>query len=184
LDGGGGLTAFHTFLDAHKTGINRDKLQVVDHGERLTFYQAFKYAEENLRGKLVILANSDIYFDSSLGSLGLTDRLNMTRRVFALCRWEGEVFIPRTDSQDSWIFRPPLSSTVLALTNFELGRPRCDSRLAAVLRDAGYDVTSPSIAIRSHHVYYTDQGRSESYGMAEQVPGEGAQVKISLQWLF
>lgn len=33
-------------------------------------------------------------------------------------------FSPRTDSQDAWIFRSPLLSTVADATDFEMGRPR------------------------------------------------------------
>lgn len=33
-------------------------------------------------------------------------------------------FSPRTDSQDTWIFRSPLPLTVADATDFEMGRPR------------------------------------------------------------
>lgn len=33
-------------------------------------------------------------------------------------------FSPRTDSQDAWIFRSPLPSSVVDATDFEMGRPR------------------------------------------------------------
>lgn len=33
-------------------------------------------------------------------------------------------FSPRTDSQDAWIFRSPLPSTVADATGFEMGQPR------------------------------------------------------------
>lgn len=34
------------------------------------------------------------------------------------------VFLPRTDSQDAWIFRSPLKESVVTASGFELGRPR------------------------------------------------------------
>ena len=47
-------------------------LQHVVHS-RLTFHQAFAYAHEHLSGKVVCVANADVYFDHSLGLIGSID---------------------------------------------------------------------------------------------------------------
>ncbi|CAM9749410.1 unnamed protein product, partial [Ectocarpus sp. 6 AP-2014] len=112
-------------------------------------------------------------------------------------------FTPRTDSQDSWIFRSPLPPAVADAASFEMGRPRCDGRLAQVLIDAGYVVTSPSLALVTRHVHGPTRHRpsmrdgglpandtipppsqSGSYRLDTQVPGATASVLISDQWLF
>ncbi|CAM9959572.1 unnamed protein product [Ectocarpus sp. 12 AP-2014] len=112
-------------------------------------------------------------------------------------------FTPRTDSQDSWVFRSPLPPAVADAASFEMGRPRCDGRLAQVLIDAGYGVTSPSLALVTRHVHGLTTHRpsmrdgslpandtilppsqSRSYRLDTQVPGATASVFISDQWLF
>ncbi|CAM9837058.1 unnamed protein product [Ectocarpus fasciculatus] len=84
-----------------------------------------------------------------------------------------------------------------------MGRPRCDGRLAQVLIDAGYGVTSPSLALVTRHVHGLTRHRpsmndgglpandtlpppsqSGSYRLDTQVPGATASVLISDQWLF
>lgn len=85
---------------------------------------------------------------------GICARTRLSLQVFALSAWQSKLvsvnqgdehptnayedhdtlhqhtvigkpeFLPRTDSQDAWIFRSPLSSAVEDATDFEMGRPR------------------------------------------------------------
>ncbi|CAM9618058.1 unnamed protein product [Sphacelaria rigidula] len=198
------------------------KLRVVELGRRMTFRDAIEYANGHLTGEVVALANSDIFFDQSLARLGDPATLDMTSRVFALGTWQSTLtvdqggaimdatvggvnatFLPRVDSQDAWIFRSPLKESVLALAGFEMGRPRCDGRLARVFMDAGYVVTNPALSIVAHHLHSaapvslnsrsgaTSTWRREkkdtnsgTYSGDTQVPGDIASVLISDQWLF
>lgn len=73
---------------------------------------------------------------------------------------------------------------------------RCDNRLAAALLDAGLAVTSPSFAIRAHHLHQQEkvsidpekveekQKRDFGYTGKDQVNGDLAFVLLSDQWLF
>ena len=54
------------------------------------------------------------------------------------------------ESQDAWIFRAPVPP--LATFDTELGRAKCDNRVAFVLGAAGYDVANPAFALRPRHV--------------------------------
>ena len=94
--------------------------------QRLTYGIAFRYAAENLEGRVVVLCNSDIAFDGSLSSLLPSSTLDLRSHVLALSKWveegnpvsddervrreyyEGRLsLVLRTDSQDAWIFRAP-----------------------------------------------------------------------------
>eukprot|EP00903_Cladosiphon_okamuranus_P014127 g13129.t1 len=201
-------------------------------GGRMTFADAIRYCNQVLSDRVVLLSNSDIAFDESLARLGDPYTLDMANKVFALAAWQSKVvsanqvghpasgtgevqetleehvligkpeFSPRTDSQDTWIFRSPLPSTVADATDFEMGRPRCDGRLAQVLLDAGYSVTSPSLSLVTRHVHAPPSAllhngpsafnrssspsswRTSTYRGDTQVAGDVASVPISDQWLF
>ena len=54
----------------------------------------------------------------------------------------------RADSQDAWIFRAPVPP--LATFDTELGRAKCDNRVAFVLGAAGYDLCGNQPVRRVH----------------------------------
>merc|ERR1711871_1722031 len=117
-------------------------------GSRLQFSDAFEYANVNLKGEIVIVANADIYFDSTLNEL-VDSRLDIDFRghVLALLKWKkhfGSISINlRTDSQDAWIFQPPLHSSVINKVKFNVGAARCDNRLAKILDEHGHRPINP-----------------------------------------
>jgi predicted O-linked N-acetylglucosamine transferase (SPINDLY family) len=98
--------------------------------------------------------------------------------VLSLLRWqhhvEGEITLSlRIDSQDAWIFRPPLHDDVIAASHFPLGVPRCDNRLAYVFQALNYTVRNPAMDI--HAIEYqtpTSAFRTGLYGMKDSVPGD------------
>lgn len=95
-----------------------------------------------------IIANSDIYFES-------LDFDVRHHQCFALTRYECATgaFLNRRDSQDSWIFRGLIRNVDLMYCSFSLGRPGCDNRIAWELRNAGYEVTNPSLTIKTYHLH-------------------------------
>ena len=109
---------------------NNNKIIQIKLGRRLMFSDAFGFANDNLTGSYVVLANSDIYFDESLSSLGKADKRNTTNTLIALSKWTNDnngginfsflfalikVILKtyylaltlqlRVDSQDAWIFQ-------------------------------------------------------------------------------
>jgi hypothetical protein len=54
--------------------------------------------------------------------------------VSPFCERKNRIWLPRQDSQDAWIFVAPLHLSVNSpwAFDFELGRPRCDNRIAQV----------------------------------------------------
>jgi hypothetical protein len=127
--------------------------------KRWTFGDFFRLAAERHPGEICVLANSDIAFDESIL---LAAPLAEQGMLVALSRWDnasspsmegrvaGEGWHFFSHSQDVWVFRagglPRLS------TDFQLGVPQCESRLAYEAAAAGVIVVNPALSIRcSHH---------------------------------
>jgi hypothetical protein len=155
-------------------GLDHPKLRTIRHGRRLTFRDAFAYASAHLRGKRVILANTDIYFDRSLARL---EGYPLANRLLCLSRWDvkpdgSSSYFDFGHSQDAWIFESPLREFSC---NWHLGIPGCDNRLTYEAEQAGLEVLNPSRSIRAHHLHlsnvrhYTERQRLP--GPVRAVPG-------------
>ena len=194
--------------------INTHKLKILPLGRRVLFSDVFALANDNFVGRTVIAANSDIYFDESLARLeaasaaaaaaaaagggGGEDGKSLQGTVLALLRWGDKgsyiSLALRSDSQDAWVFQPPLNETLTRkeTTGFFFGAPRCDNVLAHRLIAAGHRVINPSFAIRAIEVATATGGTSEGsaqgasflYEQATAVEGEGQEVLISDRFVF
>jgi hypothetical protein len=165
--------------------LNHPKVEQIVIGRRLRFSDAFNFANERLYGELCIISNADIFFDQSLCKLKDYDLYSF---FVALSRWNvfkdgreqliiGE---PKYDldniqieydeaggflawsSQDCWIFRSPLKSSLLDKTDFELGRPNCDSYLAFLIKMSYYNLINPCEEVIARHLHNGNYGISRS----------------------
>jgi hypothetical protein len=128
------------------------KVQLIEHGKRLTYTHTFDFANRNLAGKRVIVANADIFFDETLA---MVEEVSLRARMLCLSRWdEGTDGLPRhfecADSQDAWIFQPPI---VHIEGDFPFGKPGCDNRVAHEAERAGLAVANPSRTVRARHLH-------------------------------
>lgn len=140
---------------------NVDKIVQRVVGERLTFEMAFSYANDfDSEGDLIwILSNADIYFDESLK---LVEWEYLDGVVYALTRHDVQAdgAIKLVDSafahgcQDAWFFRSPLPLNSM-FTQFYLGIPGCDNRIANEFIQAGSKVINPAYLLRSLHLDLT-----------------------------
>jgi hypothetical protein len=122
---------------------NHNKITQLVLGRRLTFSDAFRVGNELASGRKIIIANADIFFDTSLNTILSRDGSVLNKTVLALSKWiphdETSFTIPlRVDSQDAWIYTSPMAEPVITDANFFLGAPRCDNRLARILMDRDY----------------------------------------------
>ena len=135
-----------------------DKAQQRVIAERLTFARAFAYANEyDPQGRRQwILANADICFDASLAALS---GVSLDGVIFALTRHDiqpdGSLAMVVAEfahgAQDAWVFKTPIPCARL-FSNFALGVPGCDNRIAYELIAAGYKVLNPSLTIFANHL--------------------------------
>lgn len=136
---------------------------------RPTFTQLFSFANKYLEGRRIVIANGDIFFNSSLSKAWNCLRHNM---LFALTRWDllpnGDLhlqnqFVQRTGArhllvdesggkQDAWIFRSPLEPDVSC--PFALGTLYCDGFLnTQFLKSHHISVYNPSLDIQACHLH-------------------------------
>ncbi len=124
---------------------NSHKIKQFINGRRLTFSDAFRVANGYFTGYNVVLCNSDIYFDNTLNML---TSASLNGSVLALSKWtsigadDAISLSLRLDSQDAWVFRSPINQAVVENSDFVLGAPKCDNRLARIVSDGGYRLVS------------------------------------------
>lgn len=145
--------------------IHNKIVQIViskDDSYRLKYKDAINFINENLKNKICILSNSDIYFDNTISKI---NNNIINDRFFALLRYDedldGNKHIfklhdnPRNDSQDSWIFRSPLNINLDKL-DFSFGILGCDSIFASLVTDTGIKISNPCYDIITTHLHNTN----------------------------
>lgn len=167
------ISGVHVFLEdavepaelvARHPQLASPKVRLVPHGQRLTFHDLFAYANRELPGRRVLVANADIFFDDTLA---LLDGYDLFGRLLCLSRWDLQAngawqLYDFESSQDAWIFQAPLPAIDC---HFHLGLLGCDNRLAWEAERAGLVLSNPSRSIRACHLHgsgvrrYTQQQR-------------------------
>lgn len=107
---------------------------------------------------LNIIANSDIQFEEIKKAPEEAECWALTR--YEITRNGPTYFLNRADSQDSWWFRSFIK--IPNYCDFPQGWGGCDNRIARELSEAGYNITNPSVSIRTFHLHegeksYNDQ---------------------------
>jgi hypothetical protein len=130
------------------------KVQLVVTGVRVTYAALFAYANRELPGRRVIVANADIFFDHTLARL---DDYNLGDCLLCLSRWDVHAngtwsLFDYAHSQDVWIFQTPIREFAC---DFPLGIPGCDNRVAWEADHAGLIVANPSRSVRAYHLHLT-----------------------------
>ncbi|KAJ3412004.1 hypothetical protein HDV05_001385 [Chytridiales sp. JEL 0842] len=134
---------------------------------RLLASDAFLYASQNLPNTITILANQDIYFDSTLQLL-LTHRSEIDlspSTAYFLSRYEesetaeslsrigtqcGPKFV---GSHDAVVFVPPLPKKLVERTRFELGSWGIEARLLWEFEQVGVEGRNPCEEVKCWHVH-------------------------------
>lgn len=132
---------------------------------RPTFAQLFELTKQ-FPNDINCFSNSDIYFQDT----SLLHNIN-ENECYALCRWDqrsaGIRFFNHADSQDAWIFR----GTIKPINaHFTMGFWGCDNRLAYEIKEAGYDIKSPSLSIKIIHLHAVDN-RNHQRTKDNTIPG-------------
>ena len=116
-----------------------------------------------------VIANADIYFDETVKLLEQLD----SETFFAISRWEvGQnnkvTHFNRVDSQDSWAWR---GKSKKINTDFNIGVPGCDNRLAYEINKAGYRIKNPSLDIKTYHLHISNLRNYDIKHRTDSVPG-------------
>lgn len=129
--------------------------------DRPTYKDWTELTEAYCPDHISILANADIYFDSTI--LRLVDLFRHDPTAFvALSRYElvGDNATLHSNphwSQDTWAYYPAKASNPDRdqRLNFPLGVPRCDNKVAYVFGVYGHEIYNPCKDVRSIHVHET-----------------------------
>ena len=147
---------------------------------KLLFKDAIEFINSYCHNENVILSNTDIYFDDSLG---LLEDYDYNDKILCLLRHDvqknGSIDIfrhfgePRWDSQDTWIFKSPLKIDINEL-NFSFGTLGCDNMFASKLYDHNYQLSNPSYSIKIYHLHNIDE---RNYNVDDRVHGNYCLIK-------
>lgn len=143
------------------TGLDTSKCVIIPVDKRLTFSDFYEYLYGN---EINIIANNDIYFDTSIK---LLKRIILFKNVFVgLTRREEDGTLFRSDlgdSQDVWAFYS--KPQFLSNCKFYLGVPGCDSKLLFKAWNKKYLIVNPAFSIKCGHLHklgnrsYTENDR-------------------------
>lgn len=154
-----------------------DKIVQINLGKRLQYGDVYRYINDQQITGYNILANSDIFFDETLGALYKSDLAGERRKMVALLRYEynpgnkynSMVFGPRYDSQDTWIIHSRHTPTQYKLFAFPLGKPGCDNKLVYLMRMLDFEVVNDPLTLKSFH-YHTSNIRNYTHDKKEVIP--------------
>jgi len=182
------IGAVHVFLEddldpASHPALAHPKARLVRHGRRVTFADLFGYARSELRGRRVIVANNDIFFDHTLARL---DDDVLEGKLLCLSRWDVQKdgsarYFEHPWSQDAWIFQAPVPDFP---ADWHLGLPGCENRLAHEAAQAGLALSNPSRSLRAHHLHLS---QVRHYVERQRLPGPGRGVDpgwLGAPWLW
>ncbi len=143
---------------------NKSKVIQINVGNRLKYRDVFNIIESHDIEGYIVLANSDIFFDNSLEIIYKTG-LKDNKKIYSQLRFEYtdtnlkrcNLFGPRGDSQDTWIFhsRQNIVEYHRKLFNFQLGQPACDNHINYLFSILGYRVHNEPFLIKTYHNHAT-----------------------------
>jgi len=158
----------------YNLGTEFDHPKVVNLTYDRPTYQDFIEEANIAGGEYTIIANSDIYFDSSINWL---DKVDMTDCMIALCRYDvkggGAKLFAYSHSQDSWMFKGRIRITG---ADYPLGVPGCDNRFAYDAMMAGYRLSNCAKDIKTYHLH---ESNHRTYTQADRLVGGYQPIEIT-----
>lgn len=145
-------------------------LIIINSQDRLKYSHYFNYLNTiSSKNDINVISNADIYFDDTAL---LLEKLDFDT-FFALSRWEvGKnnkiVHCNRQDSQDVWAWRGKSKNIY---SEFNIGVPGCDNRLAYEADKSGYRVINPSLDIKTYHLHMTNLRNYDLKNRKDTIPG-------------
>ena len=143
---------------------NYHKIKLIPTKERLSYKQVFDYSKSLSTNDIIILANSDIYFDDTLSYINSVDLdntfLGLTRHEIK--GTELELYERPSVSQDVWIWKLPLQIKDIPENKdyfedgIQLGIWGCDNRILKIVSDSGYNIRNIGRNIRCIHNHKND----------------------------
>jgi hypothetical protein len=138
--------------------ISHPKLTIINIDNRPTYKDWIDLTVKYAKNDISVLANSDIYFDSSITKLKKIFDGNKKSFV-AISRYEihDDTLVLHKNpqwSQDVWCIDGEMSNCIdKKYLNIPMGIPRCDNKIAYIFSINGYAIVNPCNFIRTFHVH-------------------------------
>jgi hypothetical protein len=124
-----------------------------------TYQDFLKYANDNLKNKIVMVSNSDIYLSKCDNNL-IEKCICQKNNIFALTRFENENYKPLIDkyqgSHDSFIFKSPINYNIIEQSNFVQNVWGSENVLIWLFHKHNYKILNPCNQIKIIHVHKSD----------------------------
>ena len=147
--------------DGSDLPVSSSKIRKINLTQRPTYQDWISLTYTEKLSGISVLANTDIYFDSSIKKL--KDALSIPNSFLALSRWEikGNSSHPHPNpqwSQDVWGLScdADINRHLYKLLDFPMGIPRCDNKVAYLFAMYGWRVLNPLHHVRSYHLHESE----------------------------
>lgn len=134
--------------------------------DRVTYQNVFNMSMTGIN----VLCNADISFDESIK---LVDDMDEDE-FYALTRYEDDGKLHKHndpyrgwDSQDVWIWK---NRCKITNSNFYIGIPGCDNKIAYDAEQSGYRIKNPSLSIMCKHNHKTNIRPGSSCDLSQRLP--------------
>ena len=158
------IDEIHLFIekDYNLDFIDSNKIKLIKTDKQLSFKKSFDYTNNFDGNHIVILANSDIYFDKSLHFI---HKIDLYKTFYALNRYDidknnNTTLYSYPYSQDTWIWKPPINIVQNENNSNDffdkndgiiLGVGGCDNRILKIVEDSGYKLRNICKQIKTIH---------------------------------
>ena len=161
-------------------GIENDttKIKQININKRLNYKDVFYYIEELKLNGYIILANTDIFLDSTIERVKISG-LSKERKVFCQLRHEFignkdlsscKLHLYRPDTQDAWIWHTNscLTKNQREILDYRMGKNGCDNKTVYIFSILGFACHNEPTFIKIYH-YHKSQIRN--YLNDGRIPG-------------
>ena len=149
--------------DGYLPTISHPKLANIQISKRPTYRLWLELSSVYANQAVSVLSNSDIYFDSTIASF--CSIINNEKHSFiSLSRYDltdGSITIHPNPhwSQDTWAISgsEEIDSNLLRESDFPLGVPRCDNKIAYIFAARGWQLFNPCKQVHSIHLHSSQE---------------------------
>jgi hypothetical protein len=140
---------------------NSNKIKIIEIGKKPKYVDFFKYINENIKDKICMISNADIYLHEC--DMNLLDLLNSNKQVYGLTRYEHNLTHPLIDnyggSHDSYIFNSKYLNNIDLENediNFYQNFPGIESHILRFFHTMNFKLLNPCYQIKIVHLHETN----------------------------
>lgn len=160
----GFVEKIHLFVDdkeafdkLNNLSINTDKIVVIEVGKKPKYNDFFRYIIDNLKNKICMIINADIFLLEC--DLNLIEKIKENKIMYALTRYEHDMSHPLitnyNGSHDSYIFDSSFidENIINSHTDFYQNYTGIETHIIKTFCDSGFTVFNPCRQIKIVHLH-------------------------------